>query len=186
MRVPGRAITGKSHSKFLYLRLCRRDPCQPRFRHREIQRSSPIFANHFHARRLVRTPPLYTFFQPCLLYRQPPDRSRRRRCYRWYVLPFHPGPEHPASSALCDTVLDARACGIKITDADGTWCSAVPPAPPPGEPVRRLQLPGIRQAPDEGCVSREQEHGGSQEDTGAGAEGVEGFADAEGGCCLLK
>lgn len=57
---------------------------------------------------------------------------------------------------------------------------AVSTAPPPGQPVCRLQLPGVRQAPHEGCLPGKQECRRSAAGTGAGAEGSEGFANAQG------
>lgn len=57
----------------------------------------------------------------------------------------------------------------------------VPFPPPPSLPIRRLQLPRIRQKEDTRCVPGTSRRGGREKDTGTCAEGIEGVAGHEGG-----
>lgn len=63
----------------------------------------------------------------------------------------------------------------------GILRDVVPTAPPAGRTIRIVQLQRVRQEADEGCFPGEQDGGGSEEGSGADAEGPEGAAAAEGG-----
>jgi hypothetical protein len=48
------------------------------------------------------------------------------------------------------------------------------------EPIRRVQLPGIRKEADEGCIPGTPRRDGREKGAGAAAEGIEGVAGIEG------
>ena len=71
----------------------------------------------------------------------------------------------------------AAGCVRGLSMAD---CGPVPPIITAGRSVCRLQLPRVRQAPNERCFPREQERAGFAPDPGVGTEGSQGAAGLEG------
>lgn len=64
--------------------------------------------------------------------------------------------------------------------ADFFFVITVPTAAEAGRPVRGVQLPRVREAPDEGRLQGEQERGGPAAGAGADPEGPERPAGLEG------